>query len=136
METHCLVPLMLNLLLENPTKFGRKLEHLKACVVNLLRFFAVCKREPRQMSPEGLRSIEKCACAYLDHWKKAGGHCVVKHHMFFHIAQLAKVVGNPRWFHTYADEEENRVMGKIAQKLHGSKRFYITFLQRVKMDML
>ena len=88
------------------------------------------------MSPEGLRSIEKCACAYLRSWQAAGGHCVYKHHMFFHIAQLARVVGNPRWYHTYADEEQNRVMSKVARVLHGSKRFYITFLQRAKMDML
>ena len=88
------------------------------------------------MSSQGLKSLGRCTCAYLDSWKKAGGHFVYKHHMFFHIAQLAEKVGNPRFFHTYSDEEQNRLMGFVARKLHGSKRFYLTFLQRVKMDSL
>ena len=88
------------------------------------------------MSADGVRSVQKCICTFLDNWKRASGNCVFKHHMAFHIAQLCEKVGNPRWFHTYADEQENRAMGAVAKKLHGSKKFYLTFLQRVKMDIL
>ena len=135
METHCLVPLMLELLNEHGQLFGRRLVHFKSCVTNLLRFFNTCKKEPRNLSDPGLKTIEKAICAFLASWKRCGGHEVFKHHMAFHVAQRASSLGNPRAYHTFADEEENRVMSQIASRLHGSKTFYLRLLQRVKMDV-
>ncbi len=39
METHCLLPLMGELLNEHGRHFGLKLLNFKSCVTNLLRFF-------------------------------------------------------------------------------------------------
>ena len=64
METHCLVPLMLELLLEHSGKFGRRFLPLQTCVVSLLRFFAVCKREPRAMSTSGIDAVQKAMCVF------------------------------------------------------------------------
>ena len=135
METHCLIPLMEDLLNEHGRLFGLSLIHLKSCVTNLLRFFAICRREPRTLSKDGLNGIQRCVCSFLTSWKRAGGHCVYKHHMMFHLAEHAGRLGNPSAYHTYADEEENRAMGTVAKQLHGSRKFYVTFLQRVKMDV-
>ena len=135
METHCLVPLMADLLNEHGRCFGLKLVHLQSCVTNLLRLLAVIKREPRSMTRSGIDTIQRCMCSFLDSWKKAGGHCVFKHHMSYHVVEHAVRLGNPRFYHTYSDEEENRAMGLVAKKLHGSRKFYLTFLQRIKIDV-
>ncbi len=136
MEMHCLLPVMLELLIGHSGKFGRRFEPLQKCVFNILRFFAICKREPRVMSADSIRFLQKITCTFLKSWQDASGHCVYKHHMAFHVAQLCHKTGNPRYFHTYADEQENRLLGQIAKRLHGSRRFYITFLQRAKMEIL
>ncbi len=67
------------------------------------------------MTQHGIDSIQKCVCSFLISWKKAGGHCTFKHHMAFHIVQHAGRLGNPRLYHTYSDEEENRAMGLVAK---------------------
>ena len=125
---------MEDLLNENSALFGVKGAYLKVCVQSLNKFFRICRAEPRQMSPEGLCGIQAAICAYLEAWKKAKGHCVFKHHMWVHIGRLAATLGNPARYHTYADEEENRCMGLVAEKLHGSTNFYFSFLQRVKPE--
>ena len=88
------------------------------------------------MSRDGVSSVQKSILAFLKNWHLATGHMVFKHHMAFHVAKFCDKVGNPRFFHTYADEQHNRLMGQIAKALHGSRRFYLTFLQRAKMDIL
>ncbi len=135
METHCLMPFMLELLNEHGHLFGRRLVHFKSCVTNLLIFFSTCKKEPRVLSDAGLKTIENSICAFLASWKRCGGHEVFKHHVAFHVAQRAASLGNPRTYHTFADEEENRMMSQIASRLHGSKTFYVRLLQKVKMDV-
>ena len=68
---------------------------------------------------------------FLSCWKAYGGHCVPKHHFAWHLAQRARTQGNPRFYWTYADEQENRVMGSVAKSLHGGNTFYLSFLQKV-----
>ncbi len=133
-ECRHLVPLMEDLLNENSALFGVRGAYLKVCAQSMNKFFRICKAEPRQMSPGGLAGIQAAICEYLQAWKKAKGHCVFKHHMLVHIGRLATTLGNPRFFHTYADEEENRCLGTVAKRLHGSTNFYFSFLQRVKPE--
>jgi len=65
-------------------------------------------------------------------WKASGGHMVYKHHVAWYLVQRAARHGNPRFYWTYADEQENRVMGKVAKGLSGSRDpFYLTFLPKV-----
>jgi len=67
----------------------------------------------------------------LAHWSSFGGHMVFKHHCAWHLSERATRHGNPKYYWTYADEQDNRVMGTVAKKLHGGRTFYLTFLKKV-----
>ena len=87
--------------------------------------------EPRQMTPGGLFALQSSMSKFLVNWRAWGGHCVFKHHMAWHMVERASQHGNPRFYWTYADEQENRVMSQVAKSLHAGNTFYVTFLQKV-----
>jgi hypothetical protein len=51
--------------------------------------------------------------------------------MCWHIVERIPEHGNPRFYWTYPDEGQNRIMGNVAKSLHGGATFYVTFLQKV-----
>ena len=83
------------------------------------------------MSAEGLSNLRKHMIRHLTFWKAYGGHIVHKHHMAFHLVERAGVQGTPKHSWTYADEGENRHMGRVAKGLHGGATFYWRCLQNV-----
>ena len=95
------------------------------------RFYATMQAEPRTMSTAGLRDLQSSMLCCLTHWKLVGGHVVFKHHCAWHMVERARRQGNPIFYWTYADEQEHRVMKRVAQSLHGGNTFYLTCLQKV-----
>ena len=83
------------------------------------------------MSSDGLAKLRRSTTRYLTFYKAAGGHLVYKHHMAWHLVERTEVHGNPRFYWTYADENQNRLMGRVAKSLHGGQTFYSTFLEKV-----
>ena len=83
------------------------------------------------MSALGIRALQASTSLCFVNRKAFGGHMVFKHHMAWHLAERAGRLGNPKFYWTYADEQENRVMGSVARSLHGGNTFYLTFLQKV-----
>ena len=75
--------------------------------------------------------LQKSLIRFLHFYKAAGGHEVFKFHMLYHVAEYAAVHGNPRFYWTYADEQENRLMGTVAKSLHAGRTFYTRFLEKV-----
>ena len=133
-ETRNLVPLLPLLCEENATciaSMGRRGVHMRLCCQELVHFYAILDREPRQMTSSGLAELQTCMSRYLCNWKAMGGHCVFKHHCAFHLVERASWMGNPKLYWTYADEAENRLMKSVAQSLHGGCTFYMSFLQKV-----
>ena len=88
------------------------------------------------MPDEDLAALRGHVSRYLTFWQAAGCHFRYKHHAFWHLAERASSSGNPRFTHTYADENENRLMSKVAAKLHGGPTFYRAFLERVMSEAL
>ena len=131
----CKVPLLPQLCTENPGFLGDQGGHLAICCTELTRFYAIMKAEPRAMSNAGLRDLQSSMSRFLTHWKLFGGHFVFKHHCAWHMVERAPRHGNPRHYWTYADEQENRTMKRVAQSLHGGNTFYLTFLQKVLPDV-
>jgi len=134
-ECRNLVPLMSQLCTENPQCLGDRGMHLQICCTQLALFYKTMESEPRHMSSAGLRTLQSSMTRFLAHWKLFGGHLVYKHHCAWHLAEAASRHGNPKYYLTYADEQENRVMGAVAKSLHGGNTFYLTFLQKVLPDM-
>ena len=130
-DSRILVPRLQVLCDENPNCLGEHGVLLKMCCVHLNSFYDVMQVEGRQMTPGGLHQLQSSMCRFLSCWKAMGGHCVPKHHFAWHLVQRASTQGNPRFYWTYADEQENRVMGSVAKSLHGGNTFYLTFLQKV-----
>ena len=133
-ETRNLCPLLPQLCAEHPAilaELGIRALHLRVCCTEINSFYDILNTEPRRMTPDGLHRLETCVCRFLTHWRAFAGHCVYKHHMFFHLAERAREHGNPKWYWTYADETENRLMKQVAQSLHGGPTFYSSFLQKV-----
>jgi len=60
---------------------------------------------------------------------------IPKHHYAWHVVERADLCGNPKYSWTYTDEQENRVMGKVAKSLHAGPNFYKAFLQKVLPDV-
>ncbi len=133
-ESRHLFPLMKELLFQYGYLFGVRSAYLIRAVDGLLDFYAVCLREPRVMSADGLKQLRASISKCCNEWKRYKGKLVFKFHMFYHIGERAETMGNPRAYWTYADEELNRQMGAVAQMLHKGPRFYLSFLQRILVD--
>ena len=130
-ESRNLVPLLTQLCSENSDLLGEGGMHLKLCCTLLDRFYQIMREQPRRMPEASLAELQSCMSRYLVNWVALGGHCVYKHHAAWHLAERAGRLGNPRFYWTYTDEQENRVMGKVAKSLHGGPTFYMAFLQKV-----
>ena len=130
-ECRNLIPLLPQLCTENPGCLSGLGAHLQICCFELARFYRIMQAEPRRMSPGGLHDLQSSMSRFLTHWKLFGGHVVFKHHCAWHMVERAAWHGNPKYYWTYADEQENRVMKSVAQSLHGGNTFYLTFLQKV-----
>ena len=130
-EARHLIPLLPQLCREYPRSLGAGAFLLTRCCNFYAEFFKCMKSEPRDMSPGGLRTLESSMSRFLASWKAWGGHCVPKHHMAWHLVQRARQHGNPKFYWTYADEGENRMMSSVAKSLSGTRTFYLTMLQKV-----
>ena len=130
-ESRNLVPLLQVLCEENPNCLGERGVYLKMACKHLNSFYETMQAEPRHMTSKGIYELQSSMSRFLASWKAYGGHCVFKHHCAWHLAQRAPTQGNPRFYWTYADEQENRVMGSVAKSLHGGNTFYLHFLQNV-----
>eukprot|EP00969_Alexandrium_andersonii_P189406 8367247-Alexandrium_andersonii.AAC.1 len=65
------------------------------------------EEQPREMTPQGLSTLQLSTLHALTFWKRSGGHVYFKHHMAWHLARRAGTNGNPRFYHAFADEGEN-----------------------------
>eukprot|EP00969_Alexandrium_andersonii_P034139 1492994-Alexandrium_andersonii.AAC.1 len=109
-ETRHLLPLAQALCAKYPSRLGERGALLRGAVDRVAKFLEVMRREPRRMTPGGLASLQQHMATFLTFWKSFGGHLYYKHHMAWHLAKDAGVAGNPRFYHTYPDEGENRVV--------------------------
>ena len=134
-ESRNLIPLAVQLCIENFQFLGPQAAYLQGACQELHRFYKTMDLEPRIMSKSGLDIIRQSAIRFLSYWKHYGGHLVFKHHCLFHIVELAGKAGNPKCYWTYADENENRWMGRVAKSLHGGRTFYTSFLQKMLLEV-
>ena len=134
-ESRHLFPLMRDFVVQYGHLFGQRRADLLKAVDGLLNFYAVCRREPRSMSVEGLRDLQKACLQCVNHWKRYRGKLVFKFHMMFHLGERAAHIGCPSACWTYPDEELNRRMGNLAKVVHKGRRFYTSFLQRTLVEV-
>ena len=135
-ETRHLLGLAVTLVADHPAIFDGHNRYLAAAVGEMSGFFRVMRNSPRSMPEEDLHALQQHVTKFLTFWRAWGGEWRYKHHCFWHIAERAAWNGNPRFSHTYADENENRLMSKTAKALHGGPTFYRAFLERVVPDVL
>ena len=131
-ESRHLVKLLPTVCKENATLFSTgTTRFLPLAAKAYLEFHQICEREPRRMSPIAQSQMERALLRFLHYWQSARGHCVFKHHTSLHVVRRARKQGNPLSGWTYADENENRLIGNVAKKRHGGKTFYVRLLERV-----
>eukprot|EP00969_Alexandrium_andersonii_P043955 1927476-Alexandrium_andersonii.AAC.1 len=109
-ETRHLLPICPMICRENARLLGPKGALWLAASEALIGAHNVMEAEPRNMSTAGLEQLRGHTLRFLRLWKASGGHLVFKHHCMWHLAERAKLHGNPKFYWTYADEGENRVM--------------------------
>ena len=130
-ETSRLLPLMEQLCTEYPSKLGPRGIFLRGACRRLLAVYTVMHDEPRMMTANGMDAFKENMRVFLTFWGKYGGHFYYNRHMAWHMAQRVEADGNPSYYHTYADESENRTMSRVAGTLHGGATFYSTCLSKV-----
>ena len=137
-ETRHLLGLAVQLTREHKDHFSASLpaRFLARACREMKSFYDVMYVEKRRLSPGGLLALRSHMAYFLSSWKACGGHMYYKHHMAWHMVQRAETAGNPRFYHTFADEGENRAIGKVAKAVHGGRTFYKSVLQRVIADSL
>ena len=134
-ETRHLMPFLPQMLRQFGALLGPRAHHLTKCLDGLLKFYDVCAKEPRQLSVAGLQTLQSSVLLCLNSWRAYRGKLVYRFHIFWHIAERAEWLGNPRFSWTYPDEELNRQLGTVAKVLHKGRRFYVSFLQRVLLEI-
>jgi hypothetical protein len=135
-ETRHLVPLAQQLATENHRFLGAKAPYLKAACDELANFYKLVQSSAeRTMSADTIEMVQLAMTRFLTYWRGAGGHFVVKHHMSWHLVERMCEHGNPRFYWTYPDENENRIMSTVAKTLHGGDTFYLTFLQKALLKV-
>ncbi len=72
----------------------------------------------RGLADEDSAALLESCCDFVRWWRKARGWCTVKHHYMVHLSEDAAAAGNPRMYHTYADEGFNRVVKRLAVRAH------------------
>ena len=132
-EARHLLPICEQLLVEHnrPEVWGETGHMLLEAARALIDVYAVMRESPRRMSPAQLDRLRTSMCRHLVFHKFSNGHCLPKHHFAWHLVERAEENGNPRYSWTYTDEQENRVMGRVAKSLAHGRTFYTTFLQKV-----
>ena len=130
-ESRNLVRLLPQRCRENPDCFADTSKFLAAACTEMDSLYKVMQAEPRQMTSAGLRQLRQHMTRFLTYWKAFGGHLVPKHHFAWHIVERADRNGNPMFYWTYADEQENRVMSAVAKSLHGGNTFCFAVLEKV-----
>ena len=73
---------------------------------------------------------------FLTYCAASGGHMYPKHHYAYHLALNCDVHGNPKYYHTYADESENRIRAQVAKAAYGGEGFYGEVRSRVLPETL
>ena len=135
-QTRNLMPLMEQMCTEYAAFLGPKGAFLSAAVKELNKIYRTMSREDaRQLPQQTYNTLCSATCRFLSFWDAYGGHKVYKFYALFDIIRRSCKHGNPKFYHTYADEQETRVLGTVAKKLHGGHTFYVRFLQRVLMDV-
>eukprot|EP00959_Pyramimonas_sp_CCMP1952_P331350 6938650-Pyramimonas_sp.AAC.1 len=97
----------------------------------MAKFHDLVQSNPRQLSDAVARSMEQSILRFLTYWQNYGGHEVFKHHVAIHCVMQSRRLGNPRCRWTYADENENRLMGSAAKSVHHGDTFYVTLMQKL-----
>ena len=130
-QTRRLMPFIRILADENWRFLGAGHRHLRRVVSALVDMEVAMKRSPRIMPPVALSQLQNHIVTALREWKAWGGHETYKFHVAWDLAKRASTQGNPLFYWTYADEQENRVMGTAAKSVHAGPTFYVTLLQKI-----
>jgi hypothetical protein len=105
--------------------------HLAAAGDALQRVYAALHRSStRGLASEDHREALRAGLQFLGAWKKAGGHCTIKHHYFVHMLERAGAAGNPRRYSSYPDESKNRATKRIARSVGSGRAFARRVLAR------
>ena len=99
---------------------------------HLLRWYAICKQEQRQMPIGTQIELFSEAINHVVLYKASGSHMVYKHHAFPHLTALSCSHGNPSYFSTYQDESENGLIAKIGEAVH-PRTFPISTFERLHL---
>ena len=129
-ETRNLLGLCPAICNENMDCLGDRKEYLVAAAIELAKVYQVMQEEPRHMTSAGLQALRRAMTRHLSFWQHAGGHLRPKHHYSWHVVERAGTAGNPRWYWTYADDNENRTMSSVAQSLQSGATLYSSCLQK------
>ena len=108
---------------------GSTHDRLRKAVCELLcRFYAIIDEEGRFLSDGAKQELPVLGRTLLELYLKLSKEAIVKHkrmwksvpkfHVFVHICDLAVVLGNPKYYWTYSDEDLQRVIKEVATSCH------------------
>ena len=78
----------------------------------------VMKRNPRVLPPGELQRFVDATVTAFQHRAAAGIPRTPKWHLMLHVAARARRAGNPRFYHTFMDEDYNGKVAKMAAAGH------------------
>ena len=78
----------------------------------------IIKTSGRVLSDTQRQSLMDAYLRHLSMWFRSGGACYPKHHLMLHCIQRTRILGNPRFYHTFRDESLNGVVVKLARSCH------------------
>lgn len=109
MESRVALDVAAKLVRAHPGAVQRPLERALA---ELLMVYDTMRVYPLDMGETGVRALQRHMLLFIGAWRATGYRFYPKHHFAYHLCERARFQGNPRGYHTFADESENRRMSK------------------------
>ena len=91
---------------------------------------------PRAITDEQRARLFAAYSSHVRCFKLAGAELKPKAHAMLHCIQRSKVLGSPRFYHTYRDESMNRIIANIAVASHRALFAVSVFMKFAVMQQL
>jgi hypothetical protein len=130
-ETRTILGFAVELLREMlPRMHTESLDFLVRAGLALEEYYSMIKLKQKKLAAVDRIRLVDCCLTHIRCFQEFGGKLYPKFHLFLHLTLDIAFLGNPKYYHTFADEAFNGRIAAIARQTH-SRTFAINVFRRL-----